>query len=94
LNFNLSFYGIDDTRGDEYDDDEFGTANSLKLLKDKIVSDCMIVSCDLIASINIQSMANFYRVNNASFVTLLADVIEQNSELPVPGSKGKFAPGS
>ena len=93
-NVNLSFYEIDDTRGDEYDDDEFGTANSLKLLKDKIISDCMIVSCDLLTNVNIQSMANFYRTNNASFVALLADVVEQNSELPVPGSKGKFAPGS
>lgn len=90
---NTSKSSVDDRRGDGFEDDEFGTASALQVMKDKIVKDCMIVSCDLLCSVNIQQMANFYRVNNAAFVALLADVIEQAVELPVPGSKGKFSPG-
>lgn len=82
---------MEDSKDD--DDEELGTANSLKLLKDKIVSDCIIVSCDLITNLNLQSMTNFYRVNNASIVMLLSDTVEQSLELPVPGSKGKYKPG-
>ena len=52
----------------------------------------MIVSCDLISNVSIQQMANFYRLNDAAFVMHLADNIEQSLELPVPGSKGKYAP--
>lgn len=79
---------------DNDDDDEFGTATALQVMKEKIVKDCMIVSCDLLCSVNIQTMANFYRVNNASFVALLGDVVEQAAELPAPGQKGKFQPGN
>lgn len=84
----LNIVGIDDN--DEEDD--FGTANSLYLLKDKIVNDCMIVSCDLISNVNIQRMANFYRNNSASFTMLLSNNIEQYSELPATGEKGKYKP--
>lgn len=104
---NLNMFGIEDSKSggaggggggdedDEYDEDnEYGTASSLKIMKDKLAKDCMIVSCDLMTNVNIQSMANFYRLNNASFVALLADVAEQSLDLPVPGFKGKYSPGS
>ena len=87
---NLNIVGIDDSNSE----DDFGTANSLYLLRDKIKNDCMIVSCDLISNVNIQMMSNFYRVNNASFVMLMSDNVEQMLEYPVPGAKGKFQPGS
>jgi translation initiation factor eIF-2B subunit gamma len=81
-------YGIEDE-----DDEEFGTAEALKMLKEKLIRDCMIVSCDLICNVNVQQMANFYRISDASLVMLLSDSIEQNLELPVPGAKGKYSPG-
>lgn len=82
-------YGLDD----DEDDDDFGTATALKLLKDKIVKDCIVVSSDLICNVNLQLMANFYRINNASIVMLLGNFVEQNLALPVPGSNGKYSPG-
>lgn len=85
---NLHIVSIDDTIGDG--DDDFGTANSLYLLKEKIVKDCMIVSCDLISNVSIQKMANFYRNNSASCVMLLSDNTEQYCELPATGTKGKY----
>ena len=88
----LNIVGINDQNSDN-DQDDFGTANSLYLLKDKLTKDCMLVSCDLISNINIKSMANYYRINNAALVMLLADNVEQNSEFPLPGAKGKFKPG-
>lgn len=87
---NLNIVGIDNEADNE--DEEFGTANSLYLLKDKIIHDCVIVSCDLITSLNLQSITNFFRVKNASFVTVLADSVEQSLELTVPGAKGKYSP--
>ncbi len=50
------------------------------------------MSCDLLTSLNLQTITNFFRVKNASFVTVLADNVEQSMELPVPGAKGKYAP--
>lgn len=88
----LNIVGIDDVNEDDLDD--FGTANALSLLKDKIVKDCIIVSGDLISNVNIQMMTNFYRINNPSLLMLLSDTVEQSLELPVPGSKGKFSPGN
>ncbi len=84
--------GFDDSTNDE-DADDFGTANALYLVKDKIRSDCIIVSCDLITNINLNLLANSYRINNASFLMLLYDISEQNFELPVPGTKEKYSPG-
>lgn len=86
----LNMYGIEDNN--EEDEDELGTANSLSLLKDKLVHDCVFVSCDLISNFNIQSILNFFRVKNASVVTALANSVEQSLELPVPGDKGKYSP--
>jgi NDP-sugar pyrophosphorylase family protein len=87
----LNIVGIDDSTESE---DDLGTANCLYLLKDKIHKDCMIVSCDLISNVNIQLMANFYRLNNAAMVMLLSDYSEETPELPLPGSKGKYSPGN
>ncbi len=86
----LNIVGIDNEADNE--DEEFGTANSLYLLKDKIFTDCVIVSCDLLTSLNLQTITSFFRVKNASFVTVLADNVEQSMEIPVPGAKGKYAP--
>jgi translation initiation factor eIF-2B subunit gamma len=87
---NLVIVGIDDTK-EELDD--LGTAESLRFLKEKLISDCMIVSCDLISSVNIQKMANFYRANDAAFVMLLSDISDQNyiEQSSLIGSKGKYA---
>lgn len=84
----LNIVGLDDSNEDEEND--FGTANSLYLLKEKIVKDCMIVSCDLISNVNIQQMASFYRNNSASFLMLLSNNVEQYTELPATGTKGKY----
>lgn len=88
----LNVFGIDDSK--ENDQEDYGTANCLYLLKDKIVKDCMIVSCDLISNVNIQLMANYFRVKNAAFVMLLSDSFDQTPDLPLPGSKGKYSPES
>ena len=84
--------GIDESKEENED---LGTAQALKYLKEKIVRDCMIVSCDLISSVNIQKMANFYRVNNAAFVMLLSDISDQYhiESSSLIGSKGKFVSG-
>jgi NDP-sugar pyrophosphorylase family protein len=74
-------------------DDDFGTASALYLIKDKIFTDCIIVSCDLITNVNLQHMASIYRQNDASFLMLLYDIPEQHVEYPVPGATTRYTPG-
>ena len=80
---------------DEYleSDDDFGTASCLSVIRDRIKTDCIIVSCDLITNVNLQEMANLYRVNDASFLMLLYDISEQNGEFKVPGTGSSYQPG-
>jgi len=89
----LNVVGFDETNEDDQDEEDFGTANCLHLLKDKIFKDCIIVSCDLISNVNIQLMSSYFRLNNSAFVMLLSNNLDQSSELPIPGSKGKYSPG-
>lgn len=81
---------------DDYinDDNDFGPAQALTLIKDRIVTDCIILSCDLITTVNLKQMASVYRQNDASFLMLLYDIPEQNVELIVPGSAAKYSPGN
>jgi hypothetical protein len=38
-------------------------------------------------------MSSYFRLNNAAFVMLLSNNLDQSTELPIPGSKGKYSPG-
>ena len=89
----LNIVGIEESTENDQDDEDFGTANCMHLLKDKIYKDCIVVSCDLISNVNIQLMSSYFRLNNAAFVMLLSNNLDQSSELPLPGSKGKYSPG-
>lgn len=89
----LTVIGFKDEYLENINNEDFGTASCLSLIRDKIKTDCIIVSCDLITNVNLQEMANLYRINDASFLMLLYDIPEQNGELKVPGTGTAYQPG-
>eukprot|EP00124_Ichthyophonus_hoferi_P004441 Ihof_evm3s489 gene=Ihof_evmTU3s489 len=56
---------------------ELGTAESLRLVKDKIKMDFVLVTCDLVAMLDIQEIFDAHRLNNASMTCVCSPLIEQ-----------------
>ncbi|XP_067678308.1 translation initiation factor eIF2B subunit gamma-like [Haliotis asinina] len=71
------------------DNDYMGTADSLRFIKDKIKTDVLIVSCDLISDISLHQVANVHRAYDSSLTMLLSPLPEQYAEVAVPGIKSK-----
>ncbi|XP_060075039.1 translation initiation factor eIF-2B subunit gamma-like [Ylistrum balloti] len=67
----------------------WGTADSLRYLKDKIKRDLLIISCDLITDISIHKIANIHRKYDATVTMLLSPVPSQYRDVPTPGPKAK-----
>ena len=55
-------------------DEQYGTAESLFQIKDKIHTDCIVLSCDVITNYSLVNMMNIYRTRDPSLVTLFSDV--------------------
>ncbi|KAL5017042.1 hypothetical protein ScPMuIL_006631 [Solemya velum] len=71
------------------DNDYWGTADSLRYVKDKIKSDILVLSCDLLTDLPLHRLADVHRTYNASVTVLLSPLQEQFSEVPAPGVKSK-----
>lgn len=70
-------------------EDDIGTAESLRLIKDKLKKDVLVVSCDLVTDFNLARLAEFHRTNDATLTALFAPLSKSLKEQPVPGSRGK-----
>ncbi|XP_017771539.1 PREDICTED: translation initiation factor eIF-2B subunit gamma [Nicrophorus vespilloides] len=71
--------------------DEMGTADSIRLLKDRIKSDLVIASCDLITNADLSKVLSLYRKNNASICSLMFNPGKCETVV-VPGPKSKYKP--
>lgn len=68
--------------------DSPGTADSLKLLADKVQSDALLMSCDIVTDVDLFPMLQMFRSNNASVTAMF---IEDNNKITsVPGISSKF----
>lgn len=74
------------------DNEDLGTADSLRLISEKLKSDVLIVSCDLISNVNLQGVLDIFRTHNASVASLLVHP-QQSETVIVPGPKSKHKPG-
>lgn len=74
------------------DNEDMGTADTLRLLHDKLKSDVLIFSCDLITDVSLLETLSLFRKHNASISTLLFDV-ENSEQVVVPGPKSKYKQG-
>lgn len=72
--------------------EDLGTADSLRLLGDKLTLDVVCVSCDLITDIDLHDALNLFRKHSASVVSIFFNP-QYNDEFTVPGPKAKHKPG-
>ncbi|CAD5122526.1 DgyrCDS10945 [Dimorphilus gyrociliatus] len=68
------------------DEDDLGTAESLRLLKDRIDMDILVVSCDLITDLSFHKLADMHRAKNSSLTIMLAKSLSVGEILP-PGGR-------
>jgi len=74
--------------------DDWGTADSLKFINDKIHSDVLVISSDLITSVSLYPVLDLFRKNDASIATLFIPPTPLLTEpQPTPGPKTKQKPG-
>lgn len=83
LNIKIDYFSI----GDE----ELGTADSLRLIHDKIKSDVIILSCDLVTDVNLTEVLDLFRSHSASMCALLFNP-PTAEQITVPGPKTKHKP--
>lgn len=66
---------------------EMGTADSLRHIYQKIKSDVLVISCDLITEVALHEVVDLFRAHNATLAMLMQKAPEPSEH--VPGQKGK-----
>ncbi|XP_046670940.1 translation initiation factor eIF-2B subunit gamma-like [Homalodisca vitripennis] len=75
--------------------EDWGTADTLRHLEDinRIKSDVIVVSCDLITDVDLSAVLNLFRQHDASLTSLFFQPTLAKYPLPTPGPKSKDKPG-
>jgi len=72
------------------DNEDEGTADSLRRVEDRIKTNALVVSCDFISDCDLTDFLAVHRKHNSSFTTLLSDLpTSLIAETAVPGFKSK-----
>ncbi|KAL0116476.1 hypothetical protein PUN28_009853 [Cardiocondyla obscurior] len=85
LKIKIEFVGIPGT-------EDLGTADSIRFIHEKIYTDILVISCDLITNIDISEVLNLYRKHNASVTALMLPVPKIPDDFTTPGLKIKQKP--
>ena len=85
LNLKTEIVGIPDA-------EEIGTADSIRFIHEKIHSDFIVVSSDLIANIDISETLNIFRKHNDSITALILQPPQLPADFKPPGPKSKQKP--
>lgn len=70
-------------------DQDYGTADTLRLVGEKIKSDLFIVSCDIVTNVSLYPLINKFRQHDATLVALLMKGCDDDVVVPGPKSKEK-----
>jgi translation initiation factor eIF-2B subunit gamma len=70
-------------------DSDFGTADALRAVSEKIRTDVLLISCDTITNIDFYPVLNQFRTNDASCVAIFSKS-PSTSQLVVPGPKTSY----
>uniref|UniRef100_A0A182YC45 Translation initiation factor eIF2B subunit gamma n=1 Tax=Anopheles stephensi TaxID=30069 RepID=A0A182YC45_ANOST len=70
-------------------DSECGTADSLRLVSDKIKCDVVVLSCDSVIEVNLYQLLSKFREQDASIQMLLMEG-GKDQDVVVPGPKSKY----
>ncbi|KAJ8946816.1 hypothetical protein NQ318_002095 [Aromia moschata] len=73
------------------DNEDLGTADTLRLLSDKLKSDVLVLSCDIVSDVNLKGVLDVFRTHDASLACLLLHP-PPNETIVVPGPKSKHKP--
>lgn len=93
LEIRIDYFAVEENDDDSDEDlKDVGTAESLRMVHDKLHSDVLVFSCDFISDIDLKGVINMFRMYNASIVSLLMQP-QENSNVVVPGPKSKHKPG-
>lgn len=68
--------------------DSLGTADSLKILAEKVQSDVLLISCDTVTDADLFPMLQMFRSNDASLTAMFIN--DNNKITSVPGISSKF----
>ncbi|XP_064605278.1 translation initiation factor eIF2B subunit gamma-like isoform X2 [Liolophura sinensis] len=71
------------------DNSNWGTADSLRHIREKVKTDLLVLSCDLITNLPLHTLADVHRTYDATVTTLLSTVPQQFADIPAPGVKTK-----
>lgn len=82
LKIKLDIIGVPDA-------ENIGTADSIRLIHEKIHSDVIFISTDLIAKINLSKTIELYHKHNASVTALFFQMPEMPENFKQPGPKSK-----
>ncbi|KAG8014149.1 Translation initiation factor eIF-2B subunit gamma, partial [Nibea albiflora] len=69
------------------EDGDMGTADALRHIQEKIKTDILVVSCDLITDVALHEVVDLFRAYNATLAMLMSKAHEFTET--VPGQKGK-----
>uniref|UniRef100_A0A8C6VQB8 Translation initiation factor eIF2B subunit gamma n=1 Tax=Nothobranchius furzeri TaxID=105023 RepID=A0A8C6VQB8_NOTFU len=69
------------------EDGDMGTADALRYIQQKIKTDVLVVSCDLISDVALHEVVDLFRAHNATLAMLMSKAHEFTET--VPGQKGK-----
>ncbi|EDW85673.1 uncharacterized protein Dwil_GK23030 [Drosophila willistoni] len=72
-------------------DSDFGTADSLRYIYDRIKSDFVVMSCDLVSNVKLYPLINKFREHDAALAMLLFKSGFE-SDVVMPGPKSKHKP--
>lgn len=72
--------------------EDLGTADSIRLIHEKIYTDILVISCDLITNVDILEILNVYRKHNASVTALMLPTPKLPDDFITPGLKNKQKP--
>lgn len=72
-------------------DSDFGTADSLRFISERIKSDVFLISCDSVTNVDLNPVLNMFRKNDASVVSLFfsGSAADGSSSFVIPGEKTK-----
>ncbi|XP_046654405.1 translation initiation factor eIF-2B subunit gamma-like [Daphnia pulicaria] len=70
--------------------EDFGTADSLRLVKDRIKTDVLVISCDLVCDIPLHNVFDLHRTHQSSVTALFSQSSPEVMSTAVPGPKTKF----
>lgn len=75
--------------------DDWGTADSLHFISEKIKTDVVVVSCDFVTDVSLHPALEIFRKNEAAVTMVFLKPSDTSSgdSLPTPGPKTKHKPG-